>query len=81
MPGPTAAYKTPELSDLIVYELHIEQFNDTFDGVIDRLDYLQSLGVNCLELMPVMSHKLDFDWGYGPLHYFSPALTSEAPMA
>ena len=66
-------YKTPELDDLIVYELHIEQFNNTFDGVIDRLDYLQSLGVNCLELMPVMSHKLDFDWGYGPLHYFSPA--------
>ena len=66
-------YKTPELNDLTVYELHIEQFNDTFDGVIDRLDYLQTLGVNCLELMPVMSHKLDFDWGYGPLHYFSPS--------
>jgi 1,4-alpha-glucan branching enzyme len=68
-----AGYKTAELNDLIVYELHTEQFNDTFDGVIDRLDYLQGLGVNCLELMPVMSHKLDFDWGYGPLHYFSPS--------
>ena len=68
-----AAYQTPELMDLIVYELHIEQFNNTFDGVIDRLDYLQSLGVNCVELMPVMSHKLDFDWGYGPLNYFAPS--------
>ena len=68
-----AGYQTPELNDLIVYELHIEQFNDTFQGVIDRLDYLQSLGVNCLELMPVMSHKLDFDWGYGPLNYFAPS--------
>ena len=68
-----AAYKTPELNDLIVYELHVAEFNDTFDGVADRLDYLQGLGVNCLELMPVMSHKLDFDWGYGPLHYFSPS--------
>jgi maltooligosyltrehalose trehalohydrolase len=67
------AYRTPELDDLIVYELHVEQFNDTFDGVIDRLTYLQSLGVNCLELMPVTSPKLDFDWGYGPLHYFSPS--------
>ena len=56
-----------------MYELHVQQFNDTFDGVVDRLDYLESLGVNCLELMPVMSHKLDFDWGYGPLHYFSPS--------
>jgi maltooligosyltrehalose trehalohydrolase len=68
-----AAYQTPELDDLIVYELQVEQFNDTFDGVIDRLTYLQSLGVNCLELMPVTSTKLDFDWGYGPLHYFSPS--------
>ncbi len=67
-----AAYKTPELDDLVVYELQIEEFNNTFDGVIDRLDYLQSLGVNCLELMPVTSVKLDFDWGYGPLHYFAP---------
>ena len=68
-----AAYKTPELDDLVVYELQVEEFNDTFDGVIDRLTYLQSLGVNCLELMPVGSAKLDFDWGYGPLHYFSPS--------
>ena len=67
------AYHTPELDDLIVYELDTEQFNDTFDGVIDRLEYFQSLGVNCLELMPVTSVKLDFDWGYGPLHYFSPS--------
>ncbi len=66
-------YKTPELDDLIVYELQVEEFNDTFDGVIERLPYLQSLGVNCLELMPVMSTKLDFDWGYGPLYYFSPS--------
>jgi maltooligosyltrehalose trehalohydrolase len=68
-----ATYKTPELDDLIVYELQIEQFNDTFQGVIDRLVYLQSLGVNCVEIMPVTSTKLDFDWGYGPLHYFSPS--------
>jgi len=67
-----AAYKTPELDDLVVYELQIEEFNNTFDGVVDRLEYLQSLGVNCLELMPVTSVKLDFDWGYGPLHYFAP---------
>jgi len=68
-----ANFKTPELDDLIVYELQVEQFNDNFDGVIDRLTYLQSLGVNCLELMPVTSSKLDFDWDYGPLHYFSPS--------
>jgi maltooligosyltrehalose trehalohydrolase len=72
-PWTDGAYRTPELDDLIVYELQIEQFNDTFQGVIDRITYLQSLGVNCIELMPVTSTKLDFDWGYGPLHYFSPS--------
>jgi 1,4-alpha-glucan branching enzyme len=68
-----AAYRTPELNDLVVYELQIEEFNDTFDGVIDRLDYLDSIGVNCLEIMPVTSAKVDFDWGYGPLYHFSPS--------
>jgi len=68
-----AAYKTPELDDLVVYELQVEEYNDTFDGVADRLTYLKSLGVNCIELMPVTSMKLDFDWGYGPLHFFAPS--------
>src|SRR5262249_37485258 len=72
-------YKTPELDDLVVYELQVEEFNDTFDGVADRLTYLQSLGVNCLELMPVASRKLDFDWGYGPLHYFAPSARFGGP--
>ena len=67
-----AAWKTPELDDLIVYELHVDEFNNTFQGIADRLTYLKSLGVNCLELMPVTSTKLDFDWGYGPIQYFAP---------
>jgi len=76
-----AVYKTPELDDLVVYELQVEEFNDTFDGTIDRLTYLQSLGVNCLELMPVNSMKVDFDWGYGPLHFFAPSARFGGPEA
>lgn len=71
-PWTDETWKVPELDDLIVYELHVEEFNSTFDGIIERLPYLKSLGVNCLELMPVTRMKLDFDWGYGPLHYFAP---------
>lgn len=67
-----AAWRTPDLDDLIVYELHVDEFNNTFAGVAERLPYLKSLGINCLELMPVTSTKLDFDWGYGPIHYFAP---------
>ena len=65
-------WRTPELDDLIVYELHVDQFNNTFEGLIDRITYLKSLGVNCVELMPVTSTKADYDWGYGPLQYFAP---------
>jgi maltooligosyltrehalose trehalohydrolase len=67
-----AAWKVPPLDELVVYELHVEEFNSNFQGVIDRLPHLSGLGVTCLELMPVTSLKLDFDWGYGPLHYFAP---------
>jgi len=65
-------WKIPELENLVVYEMHVEEFNSTFQGVVDQLPYLKSLGVTCLELMPVTSLKLDFDWGYGPLHFLAP---------
>jgi maltooligosyltrehalose trehalohydrolase len=67
-----AGFKIPEPDDRIVYELNVQEFNGTFAGVIDRIPYLQGIGINVLELMPVTSLKLDFDWGYGPLHYFAP---------
>jgi 1,4-alpha-glucan branching enzyme len=74
-------YGVPPLDDLIVYELQVGEFADTFLGVIRRLDYLQSLGVNALELMPVTSVKQDFDWGYGPLHFFAPEERYGGPTA
>src|SRR5262249_49241256 len=55
-------YTVPDLDDLVVYELQVEEFNDTFDGVAERLGYLKGLGINALELMPVTSVKQDFDW-------------------
>jgi len=64
-------YQTPALDDLIVYEMQVQEFNSTFDGITQRLDYLQGLGVNCLELMPVNPIKRGFDWGYGPTGYFA----------
>ena len=36
--------KVPEVEDLIVYELHVEEFNGTFDEIAERLSYLKSLG-------------------------------------
>jgi 1,4-alpha-glucan branching enzyme len=65
-------FVVPEVDDLVVYELHVGEFNGTFDGVASQLAYLQGLGVNALELMPVTNVKEDVEWGYTPLSYFAP---------
>ncbi len=71
-PWTDAAFQVPELDDLIVYELQVEEFDSSFDGVAARLEYLSGLGVNALELMPITTVPQIFDWGYGPLHFFAP---------
>ena len=38
---------------------------------MDRLDYIQNLGVNALELMPVCEFDGNYNWGYSPNHYFA----------
>src|SRR5262245_46782120 len=67
-----AAFRTPEVDDMVVYELHVGEFNSDFDGVVTQLDYLRDLGVNVLELMPVTTIKEEVEWGYTPLGFFAP---------
>ncbi len=67
-----AAFQVPEVDDMVVYELHVGEFNHNFDGLIAQLDYLWELGVNVLELMPVTNVKEDVEWGYTPLGFFAP---------
>ena len=62
--------------DLVIYELHVGSFNaeqgrGSFQSVIDRLDHVQSLGANVIELMPVMEFAGDDSWGYNPAHLFA----------
>lgn len=67
------------LRDLVVYELHLDDFTDEYrsvraplDAVVDRLDYLQALGINAILFMPWTAWKNhDFDWGYEPYQYFA----------
>lgn len=72
--------------DTIIYELHIRGFTrransgvdadkrGTYAGLIQKISYLQDLGVTAVELMPVFQ----FDpqeggyWGYMPLNFFAP---------
>jgi glycogen operon protein len=73
-------------ADTIIYELHVRGFTNnpnsgvspdrrgTYRGIIDKIPYLQELGITAVELMPIFQ----FDpqegscWGYMPLNFFTP---------
>lgn len=84
------------LKNLIIYEMHVRGFTvdpssqvshpGTFLGIIEKIPYLKSLGVNAVELLPVFefneeevkrfnlqsAHKLVNYFGYSPVNFFSP---------
>lgn len=71
-------YELPEINKRIVYELHIGTFNrhdpatpGTFETALEKLDYLEDLGINVIELMPVTSTTADRWWGYDPDYLFA----------
>ena len=59
-------YRGAPLAGHIIYELHVGTFSPsgTFQGVIDRLDYLTDLGITAIELMPVNPFGGARNWGY-----------------
>ncbi len=87
--------RTP-LADTIIYELHVRGFTrhpssgvahpGTFDGIVEKIPYLQALGVTAVELLPVMEFEENDNpryhpetgvglmnyWGYHPLSFFAP---------
>ncbi|MEA3504420.1 MAG: alpha-amylase, partial [Bacteroidota bacterium] len=48
-------FVTPKKEDLVIYELLVRDFtaNGDYKTVADTFDYLQRLGINAIELMPV----------------------------
>lgn len=63
-----ADYQRPEKTKLIIYELLVRDFIAKHDylTLIDTLDYLQNLGVNAIELMPINEFENNESWGYNP---------------
>lgn len=83
------------LADSVIYELHVRGFTrdpsshvaapGTFRGLIEKIPYLQELGVTAVELLPVTEFdETDIDrlnpedgsplrnvWGYHPLSFFA----------
>jgi maltooligosyltrehalose trehalohydrolase len=66
-------FRIPELSELVIYELHIGTFSKsgTFQGAIERLPYLAELGVNAVEIMPVAQFPGERNWGYDGAHPYA----------
>ncbi len=71
---------TPPWNEWVIYELHVGTFNDTrpdvdtpgtFADVVARFDHLKTLGVNCLQVMPIAEFAGDRSWGYNPAHPFA----------
>ena len=70
-------YDIEDKNDLIIYELLVRDFTDNAYGegsikaAMGQLDYLQTLGVNAIELMPVQEFDGNDSWGYGTHAYFA----------
>jgi isoamylase len=84
------------LKDSIIYELHVRGFTvhdssgvnhpGTYRGLVEKIPYLQSLGVTAVELLPVFEfnelenkrvnpktgEKLKNFWGYSTMAFFAP---------
>jgi len=70
----TLNFKRPNKNNLVIYELWIYDYTEgrTLNGLTKRLDYIQNLGVNAIELMPICEFDGNYNWGYSPNHYFAP---------
>lgn len=75
----------------IIYEMHVrgftrdlssgvsEQTRGTYAGLLEKIPYLQELGITSVELLPVFQFdvcdapfgKLNY-WGYAPISFFAP---------
>ncbi|MCU0452053.1 MAG: alpha-amylase family glycosyl hydrolase [Bacteroidetes bacterium] len=76
------AFQRPAQKNLVIYELNVAEFAGGAVGrrgnlldMVSLLPYLDSLGINAIELMPVMDYgnlgPSGFSWGYDLSSYFA----------
>ena len=66
-------FERPAKTDLVIYELLLRDFLEAHDynTLIDTLDYLDRLGINAIELMPVNEFEGNISWGYNPSYHMA----------
>lgn len=72
-------FRPPAFNDCIVYQLHIGTWwpaqgkaKGNFLDVITRLEYLNDLGINTIQFMPIVEFPTMFSLGYNGVDYYSP---------
>ncbi len=72
----TVNYERPRKENLVIYEVLIRDFfgpnAKTYASLTDTLEYFKRLGVNAIELMPIMEFNGNESWGYNPAFMFAP---------
>ena len=66
-------FQKPDKNKLLIYELLLRDFISEHDyqALKDTLNYLKQLGVNAIELMPVMEFEGNISWGYNPSYHYA----------
>ena len=66
-------FKVEDKHDLVIYEMLFRDFTTSQDieGAMAELDYIENLGVNAIQLMPVQEFDGNLSWGYNPNHWFA----------
>jgi maltooligosyltrehalose trehalohydrolase len=68
------SWRGPLLDGAVIYELHVGTFTreGTWAAAASQLPELASLGVTCLEVMPVAEFSGRFGWGYDGVDLYAP---------
>ena len=66
-------FKVEDKNDLVIYEMLFRDFttSQNIAGAMSQLDYIENLGVNAVELMPIQEFDGNLSWGYNPNHWFA----------
>lgn len=66
-------FQKPNQEDLIIYEMLIRDFDalHSYEALMDRLDYIENLNVNAIELMPINEFDGNLSWGYNPAFHMA----------
>jgi len=77
------AWKGRQLAGGVIYEMHLGTFTPegTLDAAIDRLDYLEDLGIDFIELLPVNAFNGTHNWGYDGVLWYAVDETYGGPDA